>query len=94
MNNIKLYFLFYKSKFLPSLALAVFTLLQFKIMFLAVLSLIISTFLIWFYQRFIGDKKKKELYFYYNLGFTEIKLYTFIFFINFGLLIVTNILTK
>jgi hypothetical protein len=91
MKKINHYFLFYKTKFLPPLSLALFTLLKFRIMLLAVITLLATTILIWFYQRYINDKKKQALYFYYNLGLTELKLFTFLFFINLILLIGINI---
>jgi len=94
MKNLKIYFLFYKTKFLPPLALALFTLLKFKVIQLAVLALLTTTILIWVYQRLINDKKKESLYFYYNLGLTELKLYAFIFFINLTLIVCTNTLIK
>jgi hypothetical protein len=94
MKKMKLYFLFYKAKFLPPLVLALFALLKFKIMPLAVIALITATLLIWFYQRFINDRKKQNMYFYYNLGLTELKLYTFVIFINLTILIGTNIYIK
>lgn len=94
MKNLKIYFLFYKTKFLLPLVFALFTLLKFKMKQLAALALLATTILIWFYQRFSNDKKKKSLYFYYNLGLTEFKLYAFIFFINLVLLICTNAFIK
>ena len=94
MKKLKLYFLFYKTHFLLPLGLALFALLRFRIMPLAVIVLLITTVTIWFYQRFIDDRKKQKLYFYYNLGFTELKLYGFVFCINLALLISTNIYLK
>ena len=94
MKKIQLYFLFYKSKFAFPLAISLFALYSLKIMPLAILILIATTLLIWFYQRFINDKKKQSLYFYYNLGLTELKLYSFTFLINLILLICINIYIK
>jgi len=89
MKKTPIYFHFYKEKFAFPLGLSLFTLFGFRIMPLAVMALITATLLIWFYQRFINDKKKQSLYFYYNLGMTEIKLYSFLLFIN--LIILTGI---
>lgn len=94
MKKINLYFLFYKKKFAFPLALSLFTLFSLRVMPLAVMILSATTLLIWFYQRFINDKKKQALYFYYNLGLTELKLYTFLFFINLIILIGINIYIK
>jgi len=94
MKKINLYFLFYREKFLVPLALSLFTLFNFRIMPLAVITLSSTTLLIWFYQHFLTDKKKQTLYFYYNLGATEFKLYTFVFFINLIILIGINIYIK
>ena len=94
MKKINLYFLFYKTNFLPPLCLALFTLLKFRIMSLAVLVLLATTILVWFYKHYINDKKKQRLYFYYNLGFTALQLLTFLFFINLILLIGINIYIK
>lgn len=94
MKTLKLYFIFYKTSFFPPLALALFTLLKFNIMLLATVALITATFLVWSYQRFISDKKKEKLYFYYNLGITELKLHLFVFFINITILVSTNIYMK
>ena len=67
---------------------------NFKIMPLSILVLIATTLLIWFYQNFINDKKKQSLYFYYNLGLTELKLYSFTFLMNLILLICINFYLK
>ncbi|WP_155995107.1 hypothetical protein [Tenacibaculum ovolyticum] len=94
MKTLKLYFIFYKTSFLPPLALAIYALLKFNIMLLATVALTTATFLVWGYQRFISDKKKEKLYFYYNLGITELKLHLFVFFINLTILVGTNIYMK
>ncbi len=91
MKKINLYFQFYKNKFAFPLTLSLFTLFSLRIMPLAVLTLAATTFLIWFYQKFINDQKNQTLYFYYNLGITELKLYTFLIFINMIVLISINI---
>jgi hypothetical protein len=91
MKKINLYFHFYKNKFAFPLALSLFTLFSLGFMPLSVMILAATTFLIWFYQKFINDKKNQTLYFYYNLGLTELKLYTFLFFINMIVLISINI---
>ncbi len=94
MKILKLYFLFYKTTFFPPLALALFALLKLNIMLLATIALLTATLLVWSYQRFVNDKKKKTLYFYYNLGLTELKLYTFVFIINLFIITGTNICIK
>ncbi|WP_347175203.1 hypothetical protein [Polaribacter uvawellassae] len=94
MKKINLYFYFYKNKFAFPLALSLFILFSLRAMPLAVLTLAATTFLIWFYQKFINDQKNQTLYFYYNLGITELKLYTFLFFINMIVLISINISIK
>ena len=94
MKKLKLYFIFYKNKFAFPLAISLFALYSSKIIPLTILTLVFSTLLIWFYQRFINDKKKQSLYFYYNLGLTETKLYSFTFLVNLFLLICINIITK
>ena len=94
MKKITLYFYFYKEEFAFPLGLSLFALLSFRIMPLATLTLTVGTLLIWFYQRYINDKKKQTMYFYYNLGVTEFKLYTFLFFINLAILTSINICMK
>ena len=61
---------------------------------LAILALISTTLLVWFYQHFINDKENQDLYFYYNLGLTELKLYSFTFLINLIILISINTYLK
>ncbi|WBX77442.1 hypothetical protein PG911_04030 [Tenacibaculum ovolyticum] len=63
MKTLKLYFIFYKTSFLPPLALVIYALLKFNIMLLATVALTTATFLVWGYQRFISDKKKKNYIF-------------------------------
>mgnify|MGYP006085769999 CR=1 FL=1 len=94
MKKTTLYFYFYKEKFAFPLSLSLAALFRFRIMPLATMALLASTLLIWFYQRFINDKKKQTMYFYYNLGLTEFKLYAFLFFINLVILIGINIYIK
>ena len=90
MKKIRLYFLFYKSKFTIPLAVGLFALYASRVLSFAILLLSITTLVIWFYQYFINDKKKKSLYFYYNLGLTELQLYLFTFLLNTILLIGIN----
>ena len=94
MKKLKLYFLFYKTIFLPPIALAIFALLRYGEMFYGVVALVTTSILVWFYRHFIDDRKQEKLYFYYNLGLTEIKLYGFVFCINLILLICANIYLK
>ena len=91
MKTLKLYFLFFKTKFLPPLTLAIFVLIKYQLMLLALIAMIVTTLLVYFYDRFIEDRKREKLHFYYNLGITELKLYAFIFFINLFIITITNI---
>ena len=63
-------------------------------MLLALIAMIVTTLLVYFYDRFIEDRKREKLHFYYNLGITELKLYAFIFFINLFIITITNICMK
>ena len=94
MRKLKLYFHFYRTKFLVPLAFATAILYVFRVMQLAIFSLITATIGYWFYERFINDKKKEKLYFYYNLGITETKLYLFVIFINLIVVMSINIYFK
>ncbi len=94
MKKLQLYFLFYKTKFFLPLALTLFVVFKYKMMPLAVLALLTASLLVWFYQNFINDAKKEKLYFYYNMGITELKLYAFVFFINLIITITLNICMK
>ncbi|TVZ57191.1 hypothetical protein OD91_2501 [Lutibacter sp. Hel_I_33_5] len=80
--------------FFPPLGLALFTLLKFKAMPLAFFILISTTLLLWLYQRYINDPKNKNLYLYFNLGLTQIKLYSFTFFLNIIILTIVNMYIK
>lgn len=94
MKKLKLYLLFYKTKFLLPLALAIAILYIFRVMPLTVFSLVIATIGYWFYEHFINDKKKEKLYFYYNFGLTESRLYLFVFLINLIVVMSINIYFK
>ena len=94
MKTLQLYFLFYKTTFFPPLALTLFVVLKYKMMPLALLALLTASLLVCFYQNFINDSKKEKLYFYYNMGITELKLYAFVFFINLIITITLNICMK
>ncbi|MFT6065041.1 MAG: hypothetical protein ACJAYY_000769 [Paraglaciecola sp.] len=94
MKKLKLYFLFYKTKFLFPLTFAILTLVFTNIMLIAVITLLMATLLIWFYQGYVNDRKKVALYLYYNLGISTLKLYVFLFFINLIVLTGTNICIK
>ena len=94
MKTLQLYFLFYKTTFFLPLALTLFVVLKYRMMPLAVLALFTASLLVWFYQNFISDPKKEKLYFYYNLGITELSLYTFVFIINLISVTIINICLK
>ncbi|CAL2102025.1 membrane protein of unknown function [Tenacibaculum sp. 190130A14a] len=94
VKKLRLYFLFYRTKFFLSLAFSLFILLKLKAFFWVLIALITAVITTWFYHRFINDRKKQTLYFYYNFGLTEFKLYSFIFFLNFFLLVCINLIIK
>lgn len=91
MKRIHLYLHFFKRKFVFPLIAAIFALLYTEISTIAIITLIAATILVWFYERFINDRKKESFYFYYNLGLSELKLYISLFFINLIILIGFNI---
>ena len=90
MRNLKLYFIFYKTKFLFPLLSSIFALFYTNIISIAVITLLAATILVWFYITFLEDRKKTTLYFYYNLGISDFNLYSFVFFVNFIILIGLN----
>ena len=94
MKRILLYFHFYKRKFIFPLIAAIFALIYTEISTIAIITLIAATILIWFYERYLNDRKKESLYFYLNLGVSELKLYTFLCFVNLIILIGFNMYMK
>ncbi len=94
MKNLKSYFHFYFSKFFISLAFGIIILMTIKIFPLAFISLILSSLLVWFIQHYINDKKKQTLYFYFNQGISEFKLYLFTFTVNLTILIIINYIVR
>ena len=92
MKNLKLYLHFYYSKFFISLSLGAFVILRYQIPKLAFISFFLASLLVWVYHHFINDIKKQSLYFYFNLGLSEIKLYLFTFFLNLFILTVLNLI--
>ena len=91
MKSLKLYFLFFKSNFLFPLVLSVFASLYSQNSAQGVITLVVASIMVWFYERFINDSKKQKLYFYFNFGISEFKLHLFTFCINLFLLIMINL---
>lgn len=89
---MSLYFLFLKEKIASPIASALFALLISRNLSLSILTLLISLLILWVIERFINDPNKKKLYFYFNFGKTELKLYSFVFLISFFLLGISNFL--
>jgi hypothetical protein len=94
MRKLKLYFHFYKSKFFITLVFCLFILIKYQNLLLALISLTLASLGVWFVQHYINDKKKESLYFYFNSGISEFKLYFFTFVVNLSILIITNNIFK
>ena len=90
MKKLNPYLLFYFGKFFLSLAFSFFVLVWYRIPTLAFITLTLVSLLIWFYHHYLNDKKKQSLYFYFNLGISELKLYLFTFCLNLLILISIN----
>ena len=82
MKKIRFYLIFYKSKFAFPLFLSVFLLFKSGNIGITLFTLLFSTLALFFYERFLGDPKKKELYFFFNQGISVIKLYGFTLLLN------------
>lgn len=94
MRKIKSYFHFYLGKFFIPFAFSLFILISFKTFFFMFLSLTLSSLVLWFIHHYINDRKKQTLYFYFNQGISELKLYLFTFILNLAVLIILINLLK
>ena len=92
MKKLRPYLQFYYSKFFISLALGLFVILRYQIPKLAYKGFFLASLLVWMYHHFVNDRKKQSLYFYFNLGISELKLYLFTLFLNLAVLIIVNLL--
>lgn len=94
MRKIKIYFHFYRNKFFIPLVFGVFILVFSHVFILAFISLMLASVGVWFLNHYIDDRKKQRLYFYFNQGISESKLYIFTFIINLAILIIINNIIK
>jgi len=83
VQKFSLYFRFYSRTFLPPLFASLFVYFQNGFKGLSILVLAVTLCILFLYRRFLDDPRRKQLYFYFNLGMTELKLYGFVFLVNF-----------
>jgi len=82
MKNSFVYFLFFREIFFLPLAGSLFAYFRIGYWGLSIFLCAAILFIVFLYKRFLDDPKKKQLYFYFNQGFTEFKLYGFAFVVN------------
>ncbi len=90
MKTLNLYLRFYLTIFFLPLAMATYIVISTNSIFQGIISLTVTSVIIWFFNQHLSNAKKENLCFFFNLGFSELKLYGFTFVMNCIFMIIIN----